>query len=114
MLGAYKSNIYNGTTTASYVNAQTVDTRGCGAQGKLIVQITNKDLSSTMYYKIDGYLADPAAGSTSVPIHITSQTSIAANTTVVDTNVSQVYAAVVISVVDNSGHCAHQIQYCTY
>ena len=115
MLMPFKSNIVNGTTAAAYAKAVIVDTRGFGYQGKLIVQITNVDLAQTMYYKIDGYLADDTAGGQGgVPIAIKAETSLGANTTVVNTDVSQVYAAVVISVKQNSGAGAYQIQFCTY
>ena len=115
MLMPFKSNIVNGTTTASYAVATTIDTRGCGYQGKTIIQITNLSGTNTMYYKIDGYLADASAGGQGgVAVHPATQTSIATSTTTTDTSVTQPYAAVVISVENNSGACAYQIQYITY
>jgi hypothetical protein len=49
-----------------------------------------------------------------VAIAIKAETSIAANTTIVNTDVAQIYAAVVVSVVKNAGTGNYQIQYCTY
>ncbi|CAK0771337.1 hypothetical protein CCP3SC15_420026 [Gammaproteobacteria bacterium] len=109
-----KSSLIKGTTTAAYVEALRVDTRGCGVQGKTVIQITNKSEDQTMYYKIDGYLADPTGALGGTAIAKKAETSIAAATTVVNTDVAQVYAAVVVSVVNNSAACAYQIEYCTY
>jgi hypothetical protein len=109
-----KSGLKIGTTTAAYVEALRVDTRGCGQQGKTIIQITNKHAVNTMYYKIDGYLADPDGTLGGVARAIKAETNIAGATTVVNTDVAQVYAAVVVSVVKNSDVGAYQLEYCTY
>jgi hypothetical protein len=101
----------SGTTTASYVAAATLDTRGMGVQGKLLLIINNTTAATTsMYYKIDGY----AHPNSAYFVPIKAQTSIAAATQVVQTDVDKGYANVVISVIDNSGHATYQIDWCTY
>lgn len=114
MLGAFKSNTKSGTTTSAYVEAVRVDTRGCGVQGKLLALIKNLDSSATMYYKIDGYPFDVDGTQSGLSVAIKAETSIAASTTVTSTDVDKNYAAVVISVKQNSGAGLYQIDWETY
>ena len=99
-----------GTTTAAYVAALTIDTRGCGIQGKLLLIINNTHATLTMKYKIDGY----AHPNSAYFVPIKAETSINAATQVNQTDVDKGYAKVVVSVIDNSGHATYQIDYCTY
>ena len=112
-----KSNITKGTTAAAYAEALRVDTRGMGVQGKFFAIVTNLDPSNTMYYKIDGYPADVdgTLGGKPVTPAILAETSLAASTTAIPgTLPDKGYAAVVISVKNNSGACAYQIDWETY
>lgn len=114
MLLPFKSGIKNGTTTSGYVEAIRVDIRGCGQQGKMVIQIHNLSSTATMYYKIDGYLADADGTLGGVAIALKAETSIGTSTTVTSTDVDHVYAAVVVSVKQNSGAGLYQIQFSTY
>lgn len=100
-----------GTTTAAYVAALTISGNG-GLTGKTIIKLTNKSgATTTMYYKIDGYLSThPDCAATAIK----AETSIANATPVVNTDTDKPYAKVVVSVVDNSGHCDYQIDYMVY
>lgn len=111
MLLPFKSGKKTGTTTAAYVEAVRVDTRGCGPQGKFLALIKNVHASNTMYYKIDGYVnEDPDC----LPVAIKAETSIAGAAVVTQTDVDKNYAAVVISVVKNSDVGAYRIDWTTY
>jgi hypothetical protein len=114
MLGPFKSNKKTGTTTAAYVEAVRVDTRGCGPQGKFIAIIRNTHATLTMKYKIDGYPNDSDGDQGGLAVAIKAETSIAAATSVTQTDVDKNYAAVVISVIDDSGHATYQIDWSTY
>ena len=101
----------SGTTTASYVAAIDIDTRGYGAQGKLLLIINNTTAATTsMKYKIDGY----AQSNSTYFVPIKAETSIAAATQVVQTDVDKGYARVVVSIIDDSGHATYKIDYTTY
>ena len=104
-----------GTTTATNTAVVTIDTRGCGPQGKLLILISNLSGSDTMYYQINGYPSDESRGSNGgLYVGVKAQTSIAASTQVISTDVDKNYAAVVILVQNNSGACNYQIDYSTY
>ena len=114
ILNAVKSGIVSGTTASGYVEAVRVDTRGCGPQGKFLALIANLDSSASMYYKIDGYPADPTGALSGKAVAIKAETSIAASTTITQTDADKNYAAIVISVKQNSGAGNYQIDYTTY
>jgi hypothetical protein len=107
---ANRTGTKSSTTSASYVEAISVDTRSCGIQGKLLLIINNTQAAQTMYYKIDGY-AEP---NSAYFVPIKAETSIAAATQVVQTDVDKGYAKVVVSVKNNGGACTYQIDYTTY
>ena len=107
---ANKTGTTTGTTTASYVEALSIDTRGMGVQGKTLLIINNTDGTSAMLYKIDGY---PLPNSTYF-VPIKAETSIAKTVQVVQTDVDKQYAKVVVSVKDDDGHATYQIDYTTY
>lgn len=100
-----------GTTTAGYVVAATIAGNG-GLTGKTIVQISNlSGATTTMYYKIDGYLSTHPD---CVAAAIKAETSIANATPIVNTDTDKPYARVVVSVKNNSGACNYQLDYMTY
>lgn len=107
---ATSSGIKTGTTTAGYVVAATLDTRGCGYQGKTHFILTNTGATNSMYYKITGYL-----GSTSgTAIALRAETSIAAAGSVDDvTFIVTPYAAVVFEVKNNAGATTYSLEWCT-
>jgi hypothetical protein len=113
---ANKSGMVSGTTTAAYVKILTIDTRGCGILGKTRFLLANTHATLTMKYKIDGYLADTTGGDAGgQAIALKAETSINAATTVDDiTYIVMGYAAVVFSVIDNSGHATYQLDYTTF
>ena len=111
---AYKSGQKTGTTTSAYVEVIRIDTRGYGVQGKLLALISNLDSSNTMYYKIDGYPFDESGANSGLSVAIKGETSIAAATTITSTDVDKGYAAVVISLKQNSGAGKYQVEYVTY
>lgn len=112
MLQPFLPGTKSGTTTSSYVEALRIDLHGCGGQGKFIAFLKNIDLSVTMYYKVDLYLADGASPLTKVG---KSETSIAANTQIEITTTEVPYnVIVVVSVKQNSGAGAYQLDYSTY
>ncbi|MDD4483669.1 MAG: hypothetical protein PHD55_04790 [Methanoregula sp.] len=94
----------SGTTTASYVVAKSIDMTGFR---NCLILIKNNDPSSTMYYKVDSYAN--TGGSLSNP-EVT-QTSIAAAGTTAVVLDGKTRAKYVVSVIDNSGHCAYSIEY---
>lgn len=102
--------VVTGTTTSAYVEALSIDTRGYGVQGKLVLIINNTHATLTMKYKIDGY-AEP---NSTYFVPIKAEASISAVTQVVQTDVDKGYAKVVVSVIDNSGHATYKIDYATY
>lgn len=104
----------SGTTTSSYVEAVRVDTRGCGPQGKFLALIYNTHASATMYYKIDAYVYDADGTLSGNTIAIKAETSINAATQVTQTDVDKNYAAVVISVKQNSDAGTYKIDWTTY
>ena len=104
------SGTVTGTTTAAYVAALTIDTRGYGAQGKLLLIINNTQAAQTLKYKIDGY----ASPNSAYFVPIKAETSIAAATQVNQTDVDKGYAKVVVSVINDGGACTYQIDYTTY
>ena len=99
-----------GTTTAAYVEALSIDTRGYGIQGKLLLIINNTQAAQTMKYKINGY-AEPNSAFF-IPIKV--ETSIAAATQVAQVDVDKGYAKVVVAVINDGGVCTYQIDYITY
>ena len=113
MLMPFKSNIVKGTTAAAYAKAVIVDTRGCGYQGKTLFLIKNTGATNTIYYQINGYLADPS-GTVGIPVAIKAQTSIGTSTLVTSTDTAQPYASVQVLVQNNAGASTYQIDWCTY
>jgi hypothetical protein len=110
---ATKSGNKTGTTTSAYVEAIRVDTRGCGQQGKTYILIKNTHATSTMYYKIDGYPYDVDGTLSGLSTAVASETSINANTQAAAITVGNQYAALVISVKQNSAAGTYQIDYVT-
>ena len=110
MIAATESGSTTGTTTASYVEVFRLDTRGCGVQGKMLISIKNTSGTVTMKYKIDGYPGMYGG----LSIACKSETSIGTSTQVDSTDVDKGYAAVVLSVIDNSGHATYQVDWTTY
>ena len=131
---ATRSGIKTGrVTSASYVEAVRVDTRGCGIQGKTVVLITNTSTGTTstaatagpspIYYKIDGYPYDVEGTLGGKGVAVKAATSIAYGaSTVVSTDTDKGYAALVVSIAcDNSTGAglgptpaAYQVDYTTY
>jgi hypothetical protein len=111
---ANKSGIAPGTTTSAYVEALRVDTRGYGIAGKLLLIINNTQAAQTMKYKIDGYPSDVDGTLSGKFIAIKAETSIAAATQVAQVDVDKGYAAVVVSVINDSGACTYRIDWTTY
>lgn len=107
---ANKSGHTSGTTTAAYVEALNVDTRGYGVQGKLLLIINNTQAAQTMKYKIDGY---PNEAGTKF-IAIKAETQIAAATQVAQVDVDKGYARVIVSVINDGGACTYEIDWTTY
>jgi hypothetical protein len=110
---SHRSNIsgtVSGTTAAAYVEVLSIDTRGFGIQGKLLLIINNTQAAQTMKYKINGY-AEP---NSAYFIPIKAETSIAAATQVNQTDVDKGYAKVVVSVINDGGACTYKIDYTTY
>jgi len=121
-------------TSATYVEALRVDTRGCGVQGKTVILITNVANATTgatgpspIFYKIDGYPFDVDGTLSGKAVACKAETSIAYGAaTVTSTDVDKGYAAVVVSVAcdnsTNTGTAAardpspakYQIDYTTY
>jgi hypothetical protein len=94
----------SGTTTAAYVVAKSIDMTG---YRNCLILIKNADLSSTMYYKVDSY-ANTAGSLTNAEV---TQTSIAAAGTAAVVLDGKTRAKYVVSVIDNSGHCAYSIEF---
>lgn len=118
-------------SSASYVEALRVDTRGYGIQGKTLILIKNTSGALTgggvgptpMNYKIDGYPADWDGTQSGLSVAIKAATSIAYGaSTVTSTDVDKGYAAVVVSVAcDNSTGAGsgptpgtYQVEFVTY
>ncbi|MFA6364266.1 hypothetical protein [Methanoregula sp.] len=94
----------SGTTTASYAVAKSIDMTGFR---NCLILIKNSDPSSTMYYKVDSYAnTDGLLSNPEV-----TQTSIAAAGTAAVVLDGKTRAKYVVSVIDNSGHCAYSIEY---
>ena len=112
MLQPFLNGTKSGTTTSAYVEALRIDLHGCGGQDKFIAFLKNLDLSVTMYYKVDLYLANGASPLTKAG---KSETSIGANTQVEITTTEVPYnVIVVISVKQNSGAGTYQLDYSSY
>ena len=113
MLQPFKNGSKSGTSTGSYVEALRISLQGCGGQGKFIAWLMNIDLSTTMYYKVDLYLANDAA--TPLTKAGKSETSISANTQIEITATEVPYnVIVVVSIKQNSGPGKYQLDYSTY
>jgi hypothetical protein len=112
MLQPYVNNSVSGVTTSAYAEALRIDLHGSGEQGKFIAFLKNLDQSTTMYYKVDLYLANSASPLTKAG---KSETSISANTQIEITTTEVPYnMIVVVSVKQNSGAGAYQLDYSTY
>lgn len=110
---ATSSGLKSGTTTAAYVVAAKIDTRGCGYQGKTHFILRNTGATNSMYYKITGYLGD-ASGEIGTAIALKAETSIAAAGSVDDvTYIATPYAAVVFEVKNNAGATTYSLEWCT-
>lgn len=108
------SGTVSGTTTSAYVEALRIDTRGYGTAGKTRFILTNTGATNSMYYKIDGYLADTVAGGSGTAIALKAETSISAAASVDDvTFIVQGYASVVFSVKNNAGATTYRLEYTT-
>lgn len=110
---ATKSGIFTGTTGANYVEVVRVDTRGYGYQGKTLVKIRNVGGANTIFYKIDAYLADPTGALGGLAENLVSETSIPTTTTISTYTVAANYAAIVISLKNNAGASAYQVEFLT-
>jgi hypothetical protein len=101
-----------GTTTSAYVAALELDTRGYGAQGKLLLIINNISAAKDMHYKINGY---PSSDSTYF-IAIKAETDIQEATQVAQTDVDKGYARVIVYVQDgeSAAACPYELDYTTY
>jgi len=107
---ATNSGMKTGTTTASYVVAATLDTRGCGYQGKTHFILTNTGTSKAMLYKITGYLGSESG----TAIALKAEASIAASGAVNDvTYIVTPYAAVVFEVKNDDGATTYSLEWCT-
>jgi len=107
---ATNSGIKTGTTAAGYVVAATLDTRGCGYQGKTHFILTNTGATNSMYYKIIGYLGSESG----TAIELRAESSIAAAGSVDDvTYIVTPYAAVLFYVKNNAGATTYSLEWCT-
>jgi hypothetical protein len=98
-----------GATSGVYEEALRQELRGYGVTGKFIAFLKNTHGTSTMYYKVDIYLAGTL---TKVG---KAETSIAANTQIEITTTEVPYnAIVVISVKQNSAAGTYQLDWTTY
>lgn len=113
MLQPFLNGTRSATTTANYVELLRISLQGCGGQGKFIAFLKNLNLSATMYYKVDIYLANDAT--TPLTKAGKSETSISANTQIEITTTEVPYnAIVVVSVKQNSGPGNCQLDFTTY
>lgn len=113
MLQPFLNGTKSGTSTAAYVEALRISLQGAGGQGKVIMYLKNLDLSATLYYKVDLYLAN--GSTTPLTKAGKAETSIAANTQVEITTTEIPYNVIaVVSVKQNSGPGAYQLDYSTY
>ena len=100
-----------GVTTADYVEAIRIEGNG-GLSGKTVIHITNlSGATTTMYYKVDGYLSTHGSCTSTA---VTAETDITNATTVENTSADKPYAVIVISVKNHSGACNYQIDYMVY
>jgi hypothetical protein len=112
MLQPFLNGTVTGTTTSAYVEALRKDLHGCGGQGKFIAYLKNTDLTKTMYYKVDLYLANGASPLTKAG---KAETSINASTQIEITTTEVPYnVIVVVSVKTNSAACTYQLDWSTY
>jgi hypothetical protein len=112
MLQPFLSDSLSGTTTGAYAEALRISLQGCGGQGKFIAFLKNLHATNTMYYKVDLYLANSASPLTKAG---KAETSIAGDTQVEITTTEVPYNVIVaISVKQNSGAGAYQLDYSTY
>ena len=112
-----KSGSFTYTTTGTATAALTVDTRGCGPQGKMLIMISNGS-GGSCNYQINGYPSDSTAGTGSAAtgqyVAIKAQTPIAQSTVVTSTDVDKNYAAVVLLLSQNSGSSVVTVDWMTY
>lgn len=94
----------SGTTTNAYVVAATIDATG---YHNCMILIGNSSGAETMHYKVDSYAN--TAGTLTNPEK--TETSIATSATAQLVLDSKTRAKYVVSVKDNSGHCAYVIEY---
>jgi len=94
----------SGTTTNAYVVAATIEMTG---YGNCLILIGNSSGAETMHYKVDSY-ANSAGTLTNAE---KAETSIGASATASLVLDSKTRAKYVVSVKDNSGHCAYVIEH---
>ena len=94
----------SGTTTSDYVVAKTIDMTG---YRNCLILIKNKDVANTMHWKVDSY-ANTAGTLTNAE---QAEESIAAEGTKCLALDGKTRAKYIISVKNNSGVCAYDIEY---
>ena len=94
----------SGTTTNAYVVAATIEMTG---YGNCLILIKNGSGASTMFYKVDSY-ANTDGTLTNPEV---AATSIGTSATAIVTLDGKTRAKYVVSVIDNSGHCAYVIEH---
>ena len=94
----------SGTTTDAYVVAKTIPMTGFR---NCLILIKNAEAATTMFYKVDSY-ANTDGTLTNPEV---AATSIAATATAIIPLDGKTRAKYVVSVIDNSGHCAYSLEY---
>ena len=94
----------SGTTTDAYVVAKTIPMTGFR---NCLILIKNSSGASTMFYNVDSY-ANTAGTLTNPEV---AATSIGTSATAIVTLDGKTRAKYVVSVIDNSGHCAYTLEY---
>jgi hypothetical protein len=110
-----KSGKKTGTTTTAYVEALRVDTRGCGVQGLTLLLLKNTGATYDLLYKVDGYPYDVDGTLSGLSYAEKAETTLAQATQVL-IDVSQGYAALVVSVMnaETTNTTTYQLDWTTY
>lgn len=112
---ASKSGVLTGVTTASYAEALRVDTRGCGALGKVLIMIKNTGESWDLNYKINGFPGDSTGEVGGQYVAIKAETSLGQGVAATNADTDKEYAAVVVYVANaEATPTTWQIDHCTY
>lgn len=101
---ANKSGVVSGTlaattigVTPSYVEVLRIDTRGCGVQGKALVNLINASVGTSFYFKIDCYPHDSDGTLSGTAINLQPECRVASNTASPNWTIVLGAAAIVVS-----------------